>query len=347
MINTKELPRTTLVRGDRVSQVKMEPGLLRPPLVLPRMVVCNVGTTFSRVAHRSSRPPSVLIARAFGTWLSQGLADLLVPRGYRCEFVSSGRELLDRAQSGWPDVIVLDADLPDLDTAQVCRRLRQHQAAWNTPVLVVTPARATKQERLAALEAGAWDCLSLVLEPEELTVKLDAMARLKLEMDRTLEDSAVDPASGLYTTRGLERRARELAAEAARRHAPLACVALGVEPDPKTTAYAAHLLQASGRASDSIGSLSPGEFAVLAPGAAPDGAVKLAKRLSLLMETAAPRPAGTPPLHVHAGYEAVADMHETPIDPASLLAHAGLALRQARAVNIGAGEGDRIRGYRA
>src|SRR5256886_16443918 len=71
-----------------------------------------------------------------------------------------------------------------------------------------------KQQRLAALEAGAWDYVSVLLNPEELTLKVDAMARLKLEMERALEESAVDPGSGLYTLRGLERRAREPAAGA-------------------------------------------------------------------------------------------------------------------------------------
>src|SRR2546430_15486565 len=69
-----------------------------------------------------------------------------------------------------------------------------------------------KQQRLAALEAGAWDYVSVLLNPEELTLKVDAMARLKLEMERTLEESAVDPGSGLYTLRGLERRAGAVAA---------------------------------------------------------------------------------------------------------------------------------------
>src|SRR3989442_1659884 len=84
-----------------------------------------------------------------------------------------------------------------------------------------------------ALEAGAWDYLSLVINAEELALKLDAFVRVKLETDRALEEAAVEPASGLYTTRGLERRARELVSHAFRRHAPLACLALAVELEPQ------------------------------------------------------------------------------------------------------------------
>ena len=302
------------------------------------------------------RPPVLLVANAFGTWLSQALANLIKARGYRVHFVLTGQELLARLPELRPDVIVLDAGLPDVDSVSLCARLGQHPAAWNLPIVMITSAPATKQQRIAALEAGAWDYLSVLLDPEELTLKIDAMARLKLETDHRLEESVLDPASGLYTMRGLEHRARELTAEAFRRHAPLACVALGLELDPKgqppgasaaalpaATAHAARVLHKTGRTSDCIGALRAGEFAVLAPATGADGAVQLAQRLSRVIEIAGPRPAGVPPLRVLAGYEAVADVRATPLDPATLLEHAGSALRQARR----AGSEERIQAYRA
>ena len=301
-----------------------------------------------------SRSPVVLAAAVAGTWLSQALASLLKPQSYRVQFASSGRELLERAPAVRPDIIVLDMDLPDLDAVSVCRTLRQNRAAWDMPVMMITSLPATEGPRRAALEAGAWDYLSIVLSPVELTLKLDAMARLKLDLERALEHSPVDAASGLYTRRGLERRARELAADAVRRRSPLACVALGIEPDPKgaparaaalpgAVAYAATVLQASARASDAIGDLTEGAFAVLAPATPPEDALSMARRLSRVIESAGPRPAGVPPLRVHAGYEAAANVQETPIEPVSLIEHAGAALMQARA----AGPGERIRAYRA
>src|SRR5204863_9030340 len=51
---------------------------------------------------------------------------------------------------------------------------------------------ATQGQRRAGLEAGAWDYLSIVLSPEELTLKLDAMARLKLDLERALEHGSVN-----------------------------------------------------------------------------------------------------------------------------------------------------------
>src|SRR5207247_1523092 len=196
--------------------------------------------------------------------------------------------------------------------------------------------------------AGTWlnQALESMLEPLGYRV-------LSVATGRELEGAAVEPASGLSTMRGLERRARGLVSDAFRRHAPLACLALAVELEPQdarpapvaappvAVAYAGQILQARGRTSDAIGRLGRNEFAVLAPSTAPDGAVKMAQRLTQALETAGPRPAGLPPLLVRAGYEAVADLHATPLAPDRLLEHAGAALIQART----AGTGDRTRAY--
>jgi GGDEF domain-containing protein len=122
-----------------------------------------------------------------------------------------------------------------------------------------------------------------------------------------------------------------------RRGAPLACVVLEIEP--AAAGRATQALQANGRASDCVGARSAGSFAVLAPDTGPDGALKMAQRLSRAIE-------GSDEARVYAGYEAVADMRATPLTPASLLEHADLALRQARTTS-GTSDGDRIRGYGA
>src|SRR5258708_26353670 len=258
---------------------------------------------------RFTRSPVVLLANS-GTWLNQALGSMLERLGYRVVSVGSGRELLDRAPAARPDVILMDANLQDLDSLAVCRAFRQNRAvSWHTPIFMITSTPATKQQRLAALEAGAWDYLSVVLNGEELALKLDAFTRVKLETDHALDEGAVEPASGLYTMRGLERRAPELVSDAFPPHAPLACLALAVElvlqdanparlaAPPGAVAYAAHVLQARGRTSDVIGRLGRSEFAVLAPSTAPEGPDLMARRLTQAPQTAGPpTPPPPPPL---------------------------------------------------
>src|SRR5881394_4644637 len=79
------------------------------------------------------RIPVVVVAHA-GTWLTRALDSMLAPQGYRVLSVASGRELLEQAPELGPDVVLLDANLQDVDSIVVCRRLRLHRAvSWHTP----------------------------------------------------------------------------------------------------------------------------------------------------------------------------------------------------------------------
>jgi len=84
-------------------------------------------------------------------------------------------ELLDGARRR-PDVILMDANLQDLDSLAVCRALRQNAVSWHTPIFMITSTPRPNSSD-PALEAGAWDYLSLVLNGEELALKLDAFTR--------------------------------------------------------------------------------------------------------------------------------------------------------------------------
>ena len=73
------------------------------------------------------RIPVVLVAHA-GTWLTRALDSMLAPHGYRVLSVTSGLKLLEHAADMGPDVVIMDANLQDLDSIVVCRKLRQARA---------------------------------------------------------------------------------------------------------------------------------------------------------------------------------------------------------------------------
>jgi len=71
--------------------------------------------------------------------VAQGLAALLEGRGYRCEVVYDGREVLDRLGADpLPDLVLLDYAMPELDGDEVLRRLRAEPRTTDLPVLMVT-----------------------------------------------------------------------------------------------------------------------------------------------------------------------------------------------------------------
>ncbi len=267
------------------------------------------------------------------------IAAILAGGGYAVLRAPTGRAALARVRGTHPDLIVIDADLPDMPALDVTRALRlEPPDPMPTPVLLALSHAPSRQERLDALRAGAWDCLAPPLDAEEVRLRIAAFVHAKLDADRARADGLLDAATGLYNRQGLVRRARELGSQAYRQHGAIACVAFALDLDPDALrlpdrAAAALLrcvqtLQTSARLSDAIGRLGPTEFAVLAPATDDRGAVKLAERLARGLESAALSVARPSPVaRVRAGYHAVANLKYTPIEPMDLLTRASAALR--------------------
>ncbi len=291
------------------------------------------------IDHRPlSRPPLMLIANS-QEWHSRSLESILGPHGYAVLRAYTGKQAIERARSARPDLIILDTDLPDRDGLDVCRELRADaNISPATPILITSPGHASRQKRLDALRAGAWDYIGSALDGEELPLRLDALLRAKLEVDRAREESLLDELTGLYNIRGLARRARELGSQAFRQQEPFACLVLtpmlndGVEiPEGSVKANAvteslAQVLRDTGRTSDAIGMIGPFEFAVVAQGTDSSGAVQLAERLTRAVSSAM----ATPNFRMAAGYDAVQNYHEAPIEPGDMLMRASMAMRLSR-----------------
>ena len=278
--------------------------------------------------------PLVLLA-GDGQEGTRWLRSLLEGSGYAVLQERSARYALDRARSTEPDVIIVDAELPDMTGVELCAGLRADtRVSSNTPILLVIRDAATRAQRLAALRAGVWECITPPHEADEILLKIGTYVHAKHDADRARAEGLLDSVTGLYNRQGLVRRARELGAQAFRDHGPLACVVLALDFDPVPVPDSAGALnparyvqamKLAARLSDVIGRLSATEFAVLAPGTDGGGARRLAERLA---SSVSPPDAG--PVRVRCGYEAVANIGYTPIQPVDLLVRAASAVRTGR-----------------
>jgi PleD family two-component response regulator len=285
------------------------------------------------------RPPLVLIANA-QEWSARSLETILGPAGFAVLRAYTDRNALDRARSARPDVIILDQHLPDRGGLEVCRELRADpQITPSTPIIVSTAGPTTRAQRIEAMRAGAVEFVGQPLDGEEFALRLQSYVRAKFDADRARDESMVDPETGLYNMRGLAKRARELGAQAFRQRTALGCVVFSPEVSdgsPGTTeeaiVQAMHLLakalKSTGRVSDAIGRLGPTEFAVVAPETDGEGLLKLAERLSRNLGQQGN--GASHAIRLRAGYDAVPDVHATPVDPVDLLVHATSALRTSR-----------------
>jgi len=271
--------------------------------------------------------PVVLIAAGRDRSITRALG----PSGYTVLEAVTGARALERARDTRPDIIVLDTELPDLTGLEACRLFRgEPHIGRNVPILLLTSGQPTPDQRVTALRAGVWDFLRNPGDPDELMLKLETYVQAKRNIDATLAEGLVDPVTGLHSRPGLARRARELGALMARHHGALACVVFEIDKNPADP-RAGNLVAQTARVCDVVGSLGPGEFAVLAPGTSDEGVIRFARRVASAL-TASPgggrETSVTPGLRV--GYDAVVNLKYAPIDPVALLGRAAAAVRNGR-----------------
>jgi len=326
-------------RGPGFHFKRLDANELPPPPLRTRYAPTARMPVLATPAHA----PLVLIANA-QEWVTRSLESVLRPAGYAVLKAYTGHDALEGARRSGPDVIILDSGLPETDVLALCRALRvDPYLTPSTPILVTNPGPLARAGVIDALRAGANGVWGQPLDTEEFLLRLEGHVRAKLDADAARDGGLLDPRTGLYNARGLERRARELAAQVDRRDASLACVVLAPEPNGSASVDSlARALRTAARAADTVGRLGPREFAVLAPDTDAAGAVRLFHRLGGVL--AAPilvlggvTAAAERPLRLRAGYDARSGFRTAALDPAVLLARALHALRAAQEEGSDAG----------
>jgi DNA-binding response OmpR family regulator len=93
--------------------------------------------------------------------------------GFEVDTAADGISGLQRALETLPDLVVLDAMLPELDGFAVCQRIRE---VAPIPVVMLT-ARGEEDDRLLGFERGADDYVTKPFSPRELTARVRAVLR--------------------------------------------------------------------------------------------------------------------------------------------------------------------------
>ncbi|HJU74435.1 MAG TPA: response regulator [Gemmatimonadaceae bacterium] len=288
-------------------------------------------------------PPLVLVAND-QEWSARTLESVLGQAGFAVVRAYTGRQAVDVARRTHPDAVILDIGMPDIGGIEVCQLLRSEVGlSQSTPIVMTTSGPASRALRLDALRAGAWELLSEPIDSEALLLKMGAFVQSKREIDRVRDSAVIDPVTGLYNVRGLARRAKEIGADAARRHAALACVVVSPSNEiPESTltdhenvsrvvAYLSEICREATRTSDAVGHLGHLEFAIIAPASDMAGALRIVERIQAAVNTRPLMIAGEyRQLRVRAGYSAVADFAEATVDAVEMMLRAATALKHAR-----------------
>lgn len=279
-------------------------------------------------------------------WWQRSLGSILTTQGYSITATAPDR-LADRLRLISPDALLIQVHASIAGGIELLGALRAEPGFDpSTPVLFVRGEPYTRQERIEALGAGAWDCYSLPLDTQELLLQMERFCAAKRETTRARDDEFIQRGSGLYAGPAFARIAHVLGLLALRHRRPFGCVLFGFQPAegaPAAEALGARIwtqtamerfariLQFTGRASDIMGHYSPGEVAVFAPDTPMDGCMRLAERVLAAVDMVEWLPsseAGAVPLRLVAGCAAWSEQERGPADPAAVLARASFALQR-------------------
>jgi len=119
---------------------------------------------------------------------------------FRISSAGNGVEGLKQAVKLYPDLIISDVMMPEMDGFELCRRIKTDQRISHIPVILLT-AKADMDSKIEGLEFGADDYLSKPFDADELRARIRNLIRqrqmLREKFSRMLE---VNPAEVTATS---------------------------------------------------------------------------------------------------------------------------------------------------
>jgi formate hydrogenlyase transcriptional activator len=115
--------------------------------------------------------------------LRKPLEAFLAREGYTVSCAPSGQSALMLSRDDPPELILLNAHLPDMDGCEVCRRLRQDSATQAIPVIFISGLDGAV-DKLRGFAAGGVDVIAKPFQADEILARIGTHLSLKRLRDR-------------------------------------------------------------------------------------------------------------------------------------------------------------------
>lgn len=138
----------------------------------------------------------------------------------------TGASALQQANNA--DLVLLDAGLPDMDGVTVCRTLKQDKDLADIPVVFIT-ARASSDDHIAGLAAGAVDYVTKPVNLEILKARVKIYVSLKNQRDALTKLATQDGLTGIPNRRSFDAALKREWGRLARTGQPLSVILLDVD----------------------------------------------------------------------------------------------------------------------
>ena len=119
--------------------------------------------------------------------IARWIETYLVEAGLQVFKAHTGASGLEIIRAEYPDLLILDLNLPDQHGLEICETVRNDRrpAVANLPIIMLT-ANATETDKLTGLGVGADDYVTKPFSPKELVARVQAIFR-RLERQENLK----------------------------------------------------------------------------------------------------------------------------------------------------------------
>ena len=211
-------------------------------------------------------------------------------------FALDGPRALELARTQHPDLILLDAMMPDMDGYALCKELQAAPETADIPVIFVT-ALSSPEDETRALEAGAADFISKPVNAAVVRARVRTQLTVKRQRDALRALILLDGLTGVANRRAFDERLEAEWRRCGRNQLPVALVLVDIDHFKLYNDHYGHqagdntLLQVAGamqraaaRAQDLVARYGGEEFAILLPQLDARGATGVAGRLKAELE---------------------------------------------------------------
>lgn len=233
---------------------------------------------------------------------SMGLAEPLL--------TENGSQALEIFERERPDIVLLDAQLPDIDGFEVCRKIRAMERAGEWTAVIFLTAMDSDEDLARGIAAGADDYLTKPVSETVFHAKVRAMQRL-LDMQRELVElthdldeanaelqrqTTTDALTGIANRRAFDEFLSREWRRCARMKKPLSLLLLDIDyfklfndkyghhaGDDCLRSVAAQIARAAPRASDLSARYGGEEFVMVLGDTDEQGALWMAERVRKLI----------------------------------------------------------------
>ncbi|MEZ4706739.1 MAG: response regulator [Caldilineaceae bacterium] len=115
------------------------------------------------------------------------MVEFLEEEGYQILIAQDGEGGLRRAAYVRPDLILLDAILPDIDGFMLCEQLKKNEITSQIPIIFLT-ILTIPEDRVRAIEAGASDYVTKPVQWEELLLRINIHMHIR-DLTRQLHEA--------------------------------------------------------------------------------------------------------------------------------------------------------------